>query len=435
MRWLEVKKSQPLRGEISVPGSKNSSLGLMAACCLADEPVILKNIPNILDIRVMLDISKNIGLVITRGEKQLFIDPRKIHSAVIESRRASSFRASYYYIGALLAKFQKVTIGYPGGDNFGSRPIDQHIKGLSALGAKFTFYEDYYTVTAEKLTGAEIYFDLITMGATINTMLAAVKAKGKTVLYNAARDPEVVDVAIFLNKMGANIKGAGTDKITIQGVGSLSGCTHSAIPDRLVVGTFLMAAGITGGKLTIAEIIPEHLYSCLAKLTETGLSIEIGDDYLTAAVDKQLQAINVRTGMYPGFGTDFQQPLTTMLTKAVGKSVVIDNIFPKRFTNCSQLNRMGAKIIVQDGQVIIPGNCSLKGTWVQATDVRAGISLILAGLVAEGTTYITGIEHIERGYVDIVATFSSLGAHIKLRQDDQLKMDLQKEVLQQKIVE
>lgn len=424
MRWLEVKKSSPLTGKISVPGSKNSSLGLMAASCLADEPVILKNIPNIQDIRVIYEISKDLGLVITRDEEKLLIDPSKIHSAIIESKHASAFRASYYYIGALLAKFNQVTIGYPGGDNFGSRPIDQHIKGLTALGAKFNFHQDYYTVTAEKLTGAEIYFDLITMGATINTMLAAVKAKGRTVLYNAARDPEVVDIAIFLNKMGAKIKGAGTDIIYIQGVSDLGGCTHTCIPDRLVSGAFLMAAGITGGQITVTEIIPEHLHSCIAKLTEAGLDIEIGDDYLTAAVDKQLQAINVRTGMYPRLGTDFQQPLTTMLTRAVGKSRVIDNIFPRRFTNCNQLNRMGAQIIVQDGQAIIPGSCSLKGTWVQATDVRAGISLMLAGLIAEGTTYITGIEHIERGYVDIVTSFSSLGARIRLQEDANLKEDM-----------
>lgn len=417
MKWLEIQQSNPLQGRIKVPGSKNSSLGLLPAACLSDEPVHLHNIPDIQDYRVICEIAEDIGLKITKNGDQITLDPRGIHSAVVSPEKASAFRASYYFIGALLAKFKKVTIGYPGGDNFGSRPIDQHIKGFERLGAKCTFFKEYYQIEAEELRGNEIYFDVITMGATMNILLAAVRAKGKTVLYNAARDPEVVDVAILLNNMGAKIRGAGTDKITIEGVDSLQGCTHSVIPDRLIAGAFLMTAGLTGGRITVEEIIPEHLHSCTTKLEEAGLTIEMGDSWVTAYIEKELQAVQVKTGMYPALGTDFQQPMTTMLTRANGNSLVVDPIFPERTNHCVQLNRMGANIAIHDGSFTVMGNRTLTGNWVHATDVRAGISLILAGLVAKGTTYITGVEHIERGYADVVQAFGSLGARIKMCED------------------
>lgn len=414
MRWLEITRSNSLTGSITIPGSKNSSLPLLAACCLCNEKVVLKNIPNISDVSLICDIAENIGMKIINKEDKLILDPSNIHSSIIDPEKSAHFRASYYFAGALLAKFKKVSIGYPGGDDFGSRPIDQHIKGLEALGAKFTFYNDYYVVEANKLIGADIYFDVITSGATINVMLAAILAEGKTILRNVAKDPEVVDVAIFLNEMGAKVKGAGTDIITIEGVKKLGGGTHAAIPDRLIAGTFLMAAGITGGDITVEGIIPEHLTSCTAKLEEVGLCIEKGNNSIRAYNEEKYQGVNVKAAMYPGFATDLQQPLTAMLVAASSHSVIIDTVYPGRFNHCHELNRMGADIIIKEGRAIIPGNRCLKGAWVNASDVRAGISLILAGLIAEGTTYITGVEHIERGYVDIVKIFVSLGANMKL---------------------
>ena len=421
MRWIEISSNNPLRGSVVIPGAKNSSLGLIPACCLSNDTIILKNIPNISDVGLVCSICEDIGLKVHKKEDLLIIDPTEIHSAVIEPKKAASYRASYYFIGALLAKFKKVTIGYPGGDNFGSRPIDQHIKGLEALGAKFEFFNDYYTVEAENLIGAVIYLDVISSGATINVLLAAVLADGKTTLHNAARDPEVVDIAVFINKMGGNIKGAGTDIITIEGVKHLTGCIHAVIPDRLIAGSLLMSAGITGGEVTVRDIIPEHLLSCTAKLEEAGLYIETGDSYIRAVPHGRVNGVNVKAAMYPGFATDLQQPLTAMLTGAASHSVIIDTVYPGRFKHCVQLNRMGADIINRDGSIVIPGNRILKGAWVHASDVRAGICLILAGLVAEGTTCITGIEHIERGYVDIVDTFALLGGNIKMCEDGSLR--------------
>ena len=414
MRWLEITKSNSLKGSINIPGSKNSSLPLLAACCLCDEMVILKNIPKISDVSLVCDIAEDIGMKILIKENKLILDPTNIYSSIIDHKKSANFRASYYFAGALLAKFKRVSIGYPGGDDFGARPIDQHIKGLEALGAKFTFYSDYYVVEANKLSGADIFLDVITSGATINIMLAAALAEGRTILRNVAKDPEVVDVAIFLNEMGALVKGAGTDIIIIDGVKSLNGCTHNAIPDRLIAGSFLMAAAITGGNIKVKGIIPEHLISCTAKLEEVGVNIEQGNDFIRAYTEGKLQGVNVKATMYPGFATDLQQPLTAMLIGANGHSIIIDTVYPGRFSHCQELNRMGADIIIKEGSAIIPGNRCLKGDWVNATDVRAGISLILAGLIAEGTTYITGVEHIERGYVDIVKDFVSLGANIKL---------------------
>ena len=414
MKWIEVIKNKPLQGIITVPGSKNSSLGLLAASCLSSEPVTLKNIPDILDFRTILEIAKDIGLAININKDSILVDPTKINSAVIDVNKSAAFRASYYFIGALLHKFKKVTIGKPGGDNFNSRPIDQHIKGLKALGARVEFFNDYYFIEADNLIGANIIFDLPSTGATINLLLASTLAKGTTVLYNAAQDPEVSDVANFLNSMGAKISGIDSNILTVVGVNDLHGTIHSAIPDRLTAGAFLMSAGITGGTITVNNIIPHHLEACTNKLIEAGLDIEIGDNYITAHSQGFLKSINVKTENYPGFGTDFQQPLTAMLTKANGTSNIIDNIFPERFNNCIQLNLMGANIIINKGYIIIPGNCTLTGCTVNASDVRAGVCLILAGLAAEGVTRITGVEHIERGYENVIRDFSLLGADIKL---------------------
>ncbi|XEC97681.1 UDP-N-acetylglucosamine 1-carboxyvinyltransferase [Paenibacillus tarimensis] len=416
MKWIQVERTDSgLKGSVKIPGSKNSSLALLAASCLSEEPVLLEGIPEIADFRVICLIAEDIGAVMTRQSTgQVYIDPQNIHSATIEPQKASMFRTAYYFIGALLAKFGKVTVGYPGGDDFAGRPIDQHFKAFKAMGAKITFYEDYYEVEAQELVGADIYFDMITSGATINSILAAVRAKGQTVLRNAAKDPEVVDTANLLIQMGAKISGAGTDTIRIEGVRHLHGCTYTAIPDRLIAGAFLIAAGTTGGEITVEDAIPEHLGSCLSKLTEIGLHMEVKSNAITAFSTGVLRATRVRTAMYPGFPTDLQQPLTALLTQAPGKSIISDKVFPKRFNHALQLKRMGADIELRPGIAFIKGGSPLRGNLVHATDIRAGICLLLAGLVAEGTTRITGVEHIERGYENIVDTFRSLGANIAI---------------------
>lgn len=410
---IHVQTSGPLHGSVSIQGSKNSSQALLSACCLADAAVILKGIPDNNDFRIIRQIGKDIGLMIDRRPTgDMHIDPRFIHSATIDPGKSSAYRSSYYFIGALLAKFGKVTIGFPGGDDFVSRPIDQHFKGLRALGAEVTFYDDYYVVEAKQLHGADIYFDMITSGATINMMLAAVRAKGRTRLMNAAMDPEVVDTANFLNQLGAKIVGAGTDQIRIDGVPYLGGGTYTVIPDRLLAGSFLMAAGMNGGSVTVDNVIPEHMSSCLSKLREVGLDIEIGDQSVTSHSFGRLRPTRVRTGMYPGFATDLQQPLTALLTQAHGKSIVTERVFPQRFNHIPQLQRMGADAAVRKESAFIKGGVPLKGSWVHATDVRAGTCLLLAGLAAEGTTTISGVEHIERGYEDAIRLFRSLGAQV-----------------------
>jgi UDP-N-acetylglucosamine 1-carboxyvinyltransferase len=346
----------------------------------------------------------------------LVIDPRFIHSAIIDPGKASSYRASYYFAGALLAKFGRVSIGFPCGDDFKSRPIDQHIKAFHAMGAKTVMYEDYYTVEAEELKGADIYFDTITCGATINSMLAAVRAKGRTNLYHAAVDPEVVDTAALLTQLGARIYGAGTSTIRIEGVPYLNGGIHSVIPDRLIAGSFLMAPGITGGRVTVENVIPEHLKSCLAKLKEVGLGIEVGETSITTYRTHTVKATRIRTSMYPGFATDLQQPMTALLLMARGKSIVTEKIFPDRFSHIPQLRRLGADIEMRGSSAFIKGGRSLAGDWVHATDVRAGTCLVLAGLAAEGSTSITGVEHLERGYENMIGCLRSLGANITLEE-------------------
>ncbi|TNJ67402.1 UDP-N-acetylglucosamine 1-carboxyvinyltransferase [Paenibacillus hemerocallicola] len=419
MNIIRLERSGPASGSVKIQGSKNSSLSLMAACCLSDAPVTLSGIPDIYDIRVICEIADRIGMKTVRHPNgDITLDPTKIHNADIDKEKASSYRASYYFVGALLAKFGKVSIGFPGGDNFVSRPIDQHVKGLTAMGAEFSFHEDHYTVTAKKLTGADIYFDTITSGATINCMLAAVLAEGRTVLRGAAKDPEVVDTAIMLNAFGAKISGAGTDTIRIDGVRSLAGGQHTVIPDRLIAGAFLMTAGITGGSVTVTDVIPDHLGSCIAKLTEIGLQFEFGDQSITAVSTGTLKATRVRTAMYPGFATDLQQPLTALLTQAQGRSIINEKIYPKRFQHVAQLRRMGADIDMRGSAAFIRGGAPLKGSWVHASDIRAGTCLILAGLAADGPTHITGVEHIERGYEDALAAFRSIGVRLSLEQVD-----------------
>ncbi|MDB5054792.1 MAG: UDP-N-acetylglucosamine 1-carboxyvinyltransferase [Bacilli bacterium] len=413
MKWIEVQQSGPLSGTVCIPGSKNSSLALLAAACLSDEPLTLKGIPNILDFRVITEIAEEMGMTIERlANGDVWINPQNIHTAQLNHSKTSAYRASYYFVGALLAKKGKVSIGYPGGDNFVSRPIDQHIKALKQMGAKFTFFDEYYVVEAEKLQGAIIYFDMITSGATINAMLAAALADGRTELRNAAKDPEVVDTANLLNYMGAKVIGAGTDTIKIDGVTQLGGCTYNVIPDRLIAGAFLMAAGATRGTVTIDEIIPEHLQSCMLKLEEIGMHFEIKEHSITAYGDVALKATRVRTGMYPAFATDLQQPMTSLLLRAPGRSIITDKVYPERYNHLQQLRKMGAQISLRGGSAFIQGGTPLMGTYVHASDVRAGTCLIIAGLMAEGKTMIAGVEHIERGYDNVMNQFRRLGAKL-----------------------
>lgn len=415
MRYIQVEPAGALNGSVLIPGSKNSSLAMLAAACLADDVVRLEGIPALDDLKLITGIAQDIGLGFTSdGNGYIELDPRFIHSATIDPGKASAYRASYYFAGALLAKFGRVTLGFPGGDDFKSRPIDQHVKAFQALGATVAFHEDYYTVEAAELRGTDIYFDTITCGATINSILAAVRARGKTTLYNAAVDPEVVDVASMLNQLGARIYGAGTDCVRIEGVPYLNGGAHAVIPDRLVAGTFLMAAGITGGRITVKDVIPEHLGSCIAKLKEVGLEIESDDSSITAFGTGTIKATRIRTAMYPGFATDLQQPMTALLLLAKGKSIVTEKVFPHRFGHVPQLRRLGAHIEVRKESAFIKGGQPLVGDWVHATDVRAGPCLVLAGLAAEGCTRITGVEHVERGYSDMIGSLRSLGANITL---------------------
>ncbi|XOK63590.1 UDP-N-acetylglucosamine 1-carboxyvinyltransferase [Paenibacillus elgii] len=419
MRWIEVEPAGPLNGCVHIPGSKNSSLALLAAASLADGLVTLEGIPNIDDVKLIAQIGKDIGLTITRRPSgEIVLDPRYIHSAIIDPGKASAYRASYYFAGALLAKFGRVTVGFPGGDNFVSRPIDQHMKAFQALGATVEFREDHYIVEAKTLRGADIYFDTVTSGATINAILAAVRAQGRTNLYHAAVDPEVVDTAAFLNGLGARIYGAGTDRIRIEGVPYLNGGRHTVIPDRLVAGAFLMSAGITGGTVTVKDVIPEHLGACIAKLSEAGLEMEWGENSITARSTGQIRATRVRATMYPGFATDLQQPMTALLTQAKGKSIVTERVYPNRFNHVPQLRRMGAEIEVRGESAFIHGGRPLVGDWVHATDVRAGTCLVLAGLAAEGCTRITGVEHLERGYEDVIGSFRALGAKLSLHEGE-----------------
>ncbi len=419
MRYIKVEQTSALRGSVQISGSKNSSLALLAASCLADDIVRLEGIPDIEDVKVISQIGRDIGLEIRRNsDGAIELDPRFIHSAVIDPGKASSYRASYYFAGALLAKFGRVSIGFPGGDDFKSRPIDQHIKAFQALGAKVYIHDDYYTVEANELKGTDIFFDTITCGATINAMLAAVRAKGRTNLHQAALDPEVVDTASLLNQLGARIYGAGTSCIRIEGVPYLNGGTHMVIPDRLVAGSFLMAAGITGGQITVENVIPEHLRSCIAKLKEVGLRIDTGENSITAYGADTVKATRIRTSMYPGFATDLQQPMTALLLMAKGKSIVTEKVYPNRFSHIPQLRRMGAEIELRKGSAFIRGGRPLTGSWVHTTDVRAGTCLVLAGLVAEGATFITGVEHLERGYDNIIGNLRSLGAAIRLIESD-----------------
>ena len=414
MDKIIVEGGRYLQGTVRVNGAKNSAVALLPAAILADSTVTIDGLPNISDVETLNLILEEIGAKIIRDSNQkVHIDPSSIVSIPIPNGKVKKLRASYYFMGAMLGKFKKAAIGLPGGCYLGPRPIDQHIKGFEALGAKITNEKGTIYLEADELTGARIYLDVVSVGATINIMLAAVLAKGKTTIENAAKEPEIIDVATLLTNMGAKIKGVGTDIIRIEGVEKLHGCNHTIIPDRIEAGTYAILAAAQGEEVIIDNVIPEHLESLLAKLREMGVTIEQNDEQLLISTKPSLKSVDIKTLVYPGFPTDLQQPFTALLTKAEGTSVVTDTIYTARLKHIDELRRMNAKIKVEGGSAIVSGPTQLEGTRVKTSDLRAGAALVIAGLMANGITEITGIEHIERGYENMTEKLVNLGAIIR----------------------
>ncbi|TLS36698.1 UDP-N-acetylglucosamine 1-carboxyvinyltransferase [Pseudalkalibacillus caeni] len=413
MEKLMIAGGQPLSGTVQVSGAKNSAVALIPAAILAESTVTIDHLPNISDVAILRDLLEEIGGKAELDGTTLTVHPENMIAMPLPNGRVKKLRASYYLMGAMLGRFKKAVIGLPGGCNLGPRPIDQHIKGFEALGAKVTNEQGAIYLRADELIGARIYLDVVSVGATINIMLAAVRAKGRTVIENAAKEPEIIDVATLLTSMGAKIKGAGTDVIRIDGVDELHGCYHSIIPDRIEAGTYMIMGAAVGKDLVIDNVISQHLESLIAKLREMGVTIETNEDQVfVQAPDKPLKSVDIKTLVYPGFPTDLQQPFTSLLTKAAGSSVVTDTIYSARFKHIDELRRMGANVKVEGRSAIINGPLKLQGAKVKASDLRAGASLVVAGLMADGITEISGIEHIDRGYEKLVEKLSSLGADI-----------------------
>ena len=416
--YFEIRGGVPLRGSVTISGSKNAALPILCACVLAEDKCRIENLPNIEDINRLLEILSMRGAGIERiSDSIIEIDPSTINGRIVTPEMASKLRASYYMLGALLARFGEVEITQPGGCRIGQRPMDFHIKGMRALGAEVSERGDVISAKAERLVGADIVFDMASVGATINVMLAACRAEGRTTITNAAREPHVVDVANFLNTMGANIRGAGTDIIRINGRQNLHGCTYAVIPDQIEAGTYMIAAAATKGDVIIRNVIPTHLESVTAKLLECGTDVQTRDDgnefVIQVRASERPRAVNIKTMPYPGFPTDLQQPMSSMLTLAEGRSMVTENLFENRFNHCDELVRMGAKIIVNGRTATIEGVERLYGTSVKVTDLRAGAAMIVAALVAEGTTKIRNIYSIDRGYERLEEKLTALGAGIR----------------------
>ncbi|ALX49871.1 UDP-N-acetylglucosamine 1-carboxyvinyltransferase [Lentibacillus amyloliquefaciens] len=412
MQKILIEGGHALKGKVRINGAKNSAVALLPAALLADSHVMIEGLPNISDVYTLGDLLEEIGGKVSWDGQTVHIDPENMVSMPLPNGKVKKLRASYYFMGAMLGKFNQTVIGLPGGCHLGPRPIDQHIKGFEALGAEVTNEQGAIYIRANELRGARIYLDVVSVGATINIMLAAVKAKGKTIIENAAKEPEIIDVATLLTNMGANIKGVGTDVIRIEGVPSLHGCQHTIIPDRIEAGTYAIAAAAQGSEVIIDNVIPQHLEPVLAKMEEMGVTVEQNDEQLYIAPKQPLKSVDVKTLVYPGFPTDLQQPFTSLLTKAVNTGVITDTIYASRLKHIDELRRMNATIKVEGGSVIVNGPVQLEGARVQASDLRAGASLIIAGLMANGITEITGVEHIDRGYDKITEKLNSLGANI-----------------------
>ncbi|MDQ0257168.1 UDP-N-acetylglucosamine 1-carboxyvinyltransferase [Evansella vedderi] len=412
MEKLLIEGGHPLEGTVQISGAKNSAVALIPAAILADSPVTIDNLPNISDVETLAELLEEIGGTTNLEDDTLVIHPENMFAMPLPNGRVKKLRASYYMMGAMLGKFKKAVIGLPGGCNLGPRPIDQHIKGFEALGAKVTNEQGAVYLQADELVGARIYLDVVSVGATINIMLAAVKAKGKTIIENAAKEPEIIDVATLLSNMGANIKGAGTNVIRITGVDELHGCRHSIIPDRIETGTFMILGAAMGQSVLVDNVIPDHVESLTAKLREMGIMVDVADDQILVRSSENLKSVDVKTLVYPGFPTDLQQPFTSLLTQADGVSMVTDTIYNARFKHIDELRRMGANIKVEGRSALVNGGTPLQGAKVRASDLRAGASLVVAGLMANGVTEITGVEHIDRGYGGLENKLKGLGAKI-----------------------
>ena len=414
MKKIKINGGKDLIGSIKISGAKNSAVALVPASLLSDGVVTIDNVPNISDITALNEILEYLGAKVTRENYKMIIDQTNLENKEIPESKAKKLRASYYFMGALLGKYKKVEIYFPGGCSIGARPINLHLKGFEALGANVIEKGNKYIITAENLKGNNIYLDVPSVGATINIMLAAVKASGKTIIDNAAKEPEIVNVATFLNNMGAKITGAGTSEIKIIGVDKLNNGFTEVIPDRIEAGTYVIAGALMGNDLKIENIIPEHIESLTLKLKEMGVPLQIYDDYLIVSKTDNMKPVNIRTLGYPWFPTALQQPITSLLIGCSGISILEETVYENRFQNVAFLNEMGADIVVDGRKIYIKGPKQLSGKEVIATDLRAGACLVLAGLKAKGLTVIKEVDHILRGYENIIQKLQKVGADINL---------------------
>ena len=414
MDHFVIVGKRPLSGKVNISGAKNAAVAIIPATLASDGICIIENLPNIEDVSNYILALQKMGAKCKLLDKStLRVDARNIKPALISQDILKDMRASYYLIGASLGRLGHAQVPLPGGCNFGLRPIDQHIKGFEALGAKVVIEHGTVKVTADRLVGSNVYLDMASVGATINIMMAAVYAQGVTTIENAAKEPHIVDCANFLNMCGANIKGAGTDIIRITGVGSLRGCTYAIIPDQIETGTYMISSAITGGDVTVCNVIPKHMDSLTAKLIEMGCDVQDGDDWIRVRADRQLNAVNIKTLYYPGFPTDLQPQMTALLACTSGTSFVTESVFPNRFQYVDQLMRLGVKIKIDGRMAVVEGPARLTGADVIAADLRAGASLVMAALAATGVTKISNTHYIDRGYEALEHKLSSLGANIK----------------------
>lgn len=411
---IKIEGGHKLNGTVRIGGSKNATVALIPASILANGPVTICGVPSISDVDSLSVLLRDLGVLVdVRSSDTIVIDPTKMENKPLVHDAVNKLRASYYFMGALLGKYGYVEIRMPGGCYLGPRPIDLHLKGFEALGATVKYDHGSYILEAKELIGNKIFLDIASVGATINIMMAAVHAKGRTTIENAAKEPEIIDVATLLNKMGAQIRGAGTNVITIDGVEELSGCFHEIIPDRIEAATYIVLAAAAAQKLVVENIIPHHLESLLSKLTEIGVDMEVDVDRVTIKGSlENLRSTDIKTLPYPGFATDIQQPLTALLTQANGQSIVTETIYTERFKHCFELSKMGANIHVMTPSSFVNGPTPLSGAEVEATDLRCGACLVIAGLIADGVTTIRNIYHIERGYEHIIEKLTAIGAKI-----------------------
>lgn len=420
MRKIIINGGKKLQGEVTVSGAKNSVVALIPAIILSDGVVTLDGVPAISDVDNLIEIIEVMGGSVKRDGETLEIDPRGVKDMPMPFGKINSLRASYYFYGSLLGRYGQATVGLPGGCDLGPRPIDLHLKAFEAMGASISYEAESMRIATDagqRIQGAHIYMDTVSVGATINTMLAAAKADGRTVIENAAREPEIIDVATLLNNMGARVRGAGTEVITIDGVESLHGTRHQVIPDRIEAGSYIAMAAAIGKGIKVKNVLYEHLESFIAKLEAMGVRMTVEEDAIFVEEQGNLKPVDIKTSPYPGFATDLQQPMTPLLLKASGRGKIIDTIYEKRVNHVPELARMGADIQVLGGQIIYSGPTQLSGAPVKASDLRAGAALVTAGLMAEGQTEITNIEFILRGYSNIIEKLSDLGADIRLIED------------------